>query len=124
MAVNLWLLRHDPALLQIATLFADLQKDQRPWDRIFLPVSLFVFVSWLVLCALDARRFGWSHVPLWVQAIGAGLIALAVIVVWQVFRFNTFAAPQVRMQVERQQRAITDEPQCRIVRHPMIQPRC
>jgi protein-S-isoprenylcysteine O-methyltransferase Ste14 len=117
MAVNLWLLRHDPALLE-SRLSSPMQKDQRPWDRIFLPVSLFVFVSWLVLCALDARRFGWSHVPLWVQAIGAGLIALCMIVVWQVFRFNTFAAPQVRMQVERQQRAITDGPY-RIVRHPM-----
>jgi hypothetical protein len=40
------------------------------------------------------------------------------IVVWQVFRFNSFAAPQVRVQIERQQRAITDGPY-RIVRHPM-----
>jgi hypothetical protein len=35
-----------------------------------------------------------------------------------VFRFNSFAAPQVRVQVEQQQRAITDGPY-RIVRHPM-----
>jgi protein-S-isoprenylcysteine O-methyltransferase Ste14 len=81
-------------------------------------VGLLVFVGWLVLCALDAHRFGWSRVPVCAQAIGAVLIALCMIVVWQVFRFNSFAAPQVRVQIERQQRAITDGPY-RIVRHPM-----
>jgi protein-S-isoprenylcysteine O-methyltransferase Ste14 len=116
-AVNFWLARHDPALLA-SRLSAPVQRDQRPWDRPFMLVALLAFIGWLVLCALDARRFGWSRVPLYAQAIGAVLIALCMIVVWQVFRFNSFAAPQVRMQIERQQRAITDGPY-RIVRHPM-----
>ena len=80
-------------------------------------VGLPVFIGWLVLCAFDARRFGWSRVPR-AQAFGAVLIALCMFVVWQVFRFNTFAAPQIRVQSERQQRVITDGPY-RIVRHPM-----
>jgi protein-S-isoprenylcysteine O-methyltransferase Ste14 len=117
LAVNLWLARHDPALLA-SRLSSPVQPDQRPWDRTFMLVGLLGFVGWLILCALDSRRFGWSRVPLWVQAIGAVLIALCMIVVWQVFRFNSFAAPQVRLQIERQQRAITDGPY-RIVRHPM-----
>ena len=116
-AVNFWLARHDPALLA-SRLSAPVQRDQRPWDRTFMLVALLAFIGWLVLCAVDARRFGWSRVPLWAQAIRAVSIALCMIVVWQVFRFNSFAAPQVRMQIERQQRAITDGPY-RIVRHPM-----
>lgn len=38
--------------------------------------------------------------------------------VWQTFRCNTFAAPQIRIQRDRRQRVISDGPY-RIVRHPM-----
>lgn len=116
-AVSFWLARHDPALLA-ARLSAPVQPDQRPWDRVFMAAGALVFVGWLVLSALDARRFRWSLVPLWAQGLGAVLIALSMTVAWQTFRFNTFAAPQVRMQKEREQRVITDGPY-RIVRHPM-----
>ncbi len=116
-AVSLWLARHDPALLE-ARLSSPVQRDQRPWDRIFMAAGALVFVGWLVLSALDARRFRWSLVPLWAQVLGAVLIALCMILVWQTFRFNTFAAPQIRIQKDRGQRVITDGPY-RIVRHPM-----
>jgi protein-S-isoprenylcysteine O-methyltransferase Ste14 len=92
-AVNLWLARHDPALLA-SRLSVPVQRDQRPWDRTFMLVGLLVFINWLVLCAFDPRRFGWSRVPLCAQVIGAVLIALCMIVVWPVFRINSFAAPR------------------------------
>ena len=69
-AVSLWLARHDPARLE-ARLSSPVQRDQRPWDRIFMAAGALVFVGWLVLSALDARRFQWSLVPLWAQALGA-----------------------------------------------------
>jgi protein-S-isoprenylcysteine O-methyltransferase Ste14 len=116
-AVSFWLLRHDPALLE-SRLSAPMQRDQMPWDRIFMLAIAVVFIGWMVLIGLDARRFGWSHVPPWVQALGAVLIALGMVVVWQTFRFNTFAAPQVRVQIARAHRVVTDGPY-RIVRHPM-----
>ena len=117
-AVSFWLLRHDPALLA-SRLSAPIRRDQMPWDRILMPAILVVFVAWLVLLGIDARRFGWSHVPLWAQALGAVLIALGMALVWQTFRFNTFAAPQVRVQADREHRVITDGPY-RVVRHPCI----
>jgi protein-S-isoprenylcysteine O-methyltransferase Ste14 len=116
-ALGFWLAWHDPALL-MTRLSAPVRRDQRPWDRAFMAAAALVFVSWLVVCALDARRFRWSIVPLWAEALGALLIALCMIVVWQTFRFNSFAAPQVRVQTDRGQRVITDGPY-RIVRHPM-----
>jgi protein-S-isoprenylcysteine O-methyltransferase Ste14 len=116
-ALYFWLLRHDPALLE-SRMSAPLRRDQMPWDRIFMLAVLVVFTGWIVLIGLDARRFKWSDVPLWAQALGAVLIALSMIVIWQTFRFNTFAAPQVRVQATRAHRVVTEGPY-RIVRHPM-----
>jgi protein-S-isoprenylcysteine O-methyltransferase Ste14 len=117
LAVSAWLLRHDPALLE-SRLSSPVQPDQKPWDRVFMAGAGVGFVGWMILIAFDARRFGWSHVPLWGQALGAVLIALCMILAWQTFRFNSFAAPQVRVQAERAHRVITGGPY-RIVRHPM-----
>ena len=116
-AVSIWLLRHDPALLA-SRLSAPLQRDQKPWDRIFMIGVFVAFVAWMAIMGLDAHRFRWSHVPLVAQTLAATLIALCMILCWQVFRFNSFAAPQVRVQAERTQRVITEGPY-RIVRHPM-----
>jgi protein-S-isoprenylcysteine O-methyltransferase Ste14 len=115
--VGSWLARHDPALLKART-SRSFHKDQKPWDRIFMVVAMLAFVGWLVLIAMDAKRFGWSHTPVWTQGLGFGLIALCMVLVWQVFRYNSFAAPQVRMQTERGQIVVTQGPY-RIVRHPM-----
>jgi protein-S-isoprenylcysteine O-methyltransferase Ste14 len=63
-----------------------------------MAAGVLVFVGWLVVSALDARRFQWSLVPLWARALGAVLIALCMTLVWQTFRFNTFAASQIRIR--------------------------
>ncbi len=117
LVIGYWLFRHDPALLE-TRLSRPFHRDQKPWDRVFLAVTLIVYLAWLVLMALDARRFGWSNVPLWTEALGASLIALCMILVWEVFRYNSFAAPQVRTQTERGQVVVTGGPYA-IVRHPM-----
>jgi protein-S-isoprenylcysteine O-methyltransferase Ste14 len=116
-AISFWLARHDPALLA-ARISAPVHRDQQSWDRVFMAGAALVFLGWLVVSALDARRFQWSHVPLWAQALGAVLIALCMILVWRTFRVNTFAAPQIRIQKDRRQRVITDGPY-RFIRHPM-----
>ncbi len=116
-AVGFWLARHDPALLE-SRFSSPLHRDQKPWDRVFMLLAGLTFVGWMVFLALDARRFEWSHVPRWLQVLGFLLISLCMIVVWQSFRVNSFAAPQVRVQAGRAHRVITEGPY-RIVRHPM-----
>jgi protein-S-isoprenylcysteine O-methyltransferase Ste14 len=66
--------------------------------------------------ALDGGRFGWSSVPVWLQAVGAGLIAASMLLCAWVFRENSFAAPVVSVQDG--QRVISTGPYA-IVRHPM-----
>ena len=53
-----------------------------------------------------------------VDTVGALLIAVGLVIVWLTFRENSFAAPVVRIQDERQQRVISTGPYA-IVRHPM-----
>ncbi len=117
LAISFWLLVHDPKLLE-SRLSLLWQRDQVRWDRFFMLAIVIVFVGWLALMGFDARRFGWSEVPLAVAVMGGVLTVLGMAVAWQVFRFNSFAAPQVRVQVERAHRVVSEGPY-RIVRHPM-----
>lgn len=117
-AVSIWLAEHDPALLE-QRLTSPVQRNQRAWDRVFMTLALFTFVFWSALLGLDARRFGWSHLPPWAQALGFLCIALSMGLVWLTFRYNTFAVPQARIQAERDQTVVHDGPY-RFVRHPMF----
>jgi protein-S-isoprenylcysteine O-methyltransferase Ste14 len=94
------------------------QKGQSVADKVFMAFMLFAFYGWLVLMALDARRWHFSHMPVVLAVIGAILIPLGYWGVWRVFRENSFAAPVVRIQEERGQRLIDTGPYA-IVRHPM-----
>jgi protein-S-isoprenylcysteine O-methyltransferase Ste14 len=117
LAGGFWLARHDPDLLR-ERLAPPVQRDQVASDRVLTAILVVLFAAWLVLMALDARRFGVWHFPLWLRVFGAVLIAVSTYVGWLTFRENSFAAPVVKVQRERGQRVITTGPY-RFVRHPM-----
>jgi protein-S-isoprenylcysteine O-methyltransferase Ste14 len=114
---GLWLARHDPALLA-ERLKPMIQRDQKPWDRLFMTNMLALWCGWLVLMGLDAGRFHWSLVPLGGQILGVGLIAVGSYLVWLTFRENSYAAPVVKIQKERGHRVVSTGPYA-YVRHPM-----
>jgi protein-S-isoprenylcysteine O-methyltransferase Ste14 len=116
-ALSLWLAAADPALLA-ERMKSPVQKAQKPWDRIFLGVVAVAYFAWLLLMAIDARRLQWSHVRLWAQVVGALLIVASNLGVAWVFRTNSFAAPVIKMQAERNQTVISSGPYA-VVRHPM-----
>ena len=117
LALSLWLAVTDPALLA-ERMRSPVQKDQKPWDRVFLLHLVVVYVAWLAVMALDARRFSWSHAPLWIQVVGALLIVASYLGIAWVFQTNSFAAPVIKIQAERKQTVISTGPYA-IVRHPM-----
>ncbi|HTQ15266.1 MAG TPA: isoprenylcysteine carboxylmethyltransferase family protein [Rhizomicrobium sp.] len=111
-----WLIRRDPALL--ASRLEVFQKGQKAWDMLFLFPFLALWFAWLVVMALDAKVWRYSHVPPWANILGAGLMALGFAATTVVFRHNSFAAPVVRIQAERGQRVIDTGPYA-VIRHPM-----
>ncbi|MGB7831136.1 MAG: isoprenylcysteine carboxylmethyltransferase family protein [Xanthobacteraceae bacterium] len=116
-ASGLWLAWTDPDLLR-ERMSPFVQRDQEASDRTLMKIISLAFVVWLVFMPLDACRFGWSHVPLWVRWIGAIAIAVSLAIVhWTVLE-NRYAVVVVRVQRESGQHVITTG-SYRFVRHPM-----
>jgi protein-S-isoprenylcysteine O-methyltransferase Ste14 len=116
LAIGLWLARRDRALL--ADRLAIFCQPEKAWDRVFLGAFYALSSGWFVLMALDATRFRWSEVPVWLQAAGAILIALCKYLFYLTFRENPYAAPTVKIQATRGHRVINSGPYA-YIRHPM-----
>ena len=112
-----WLARHNPALLA-ERMSPLIQRDQKSWDKLLMIVLIALWCGWFALMGLDAIRYGWSHVPFWVQALGALTIAVAMYVFFLTVRANSFAAPVVKIQKERGHKVVSHGPYA-VVRHPM-----
>lgn len=117
LVTDVWLLRKHPALLA-ARMQSPLAAGQTPRDRAVMRVILVAFVGWIVFMALDARRFGWSHTPVWAQVVGAGLIVATFWGWFRVLRANRFAATTIQLQLDAGQSVIDTGPYA-VVRHPM-----
>lgn len=115
--IGLWLARTDPGLLA-ERLAPFAQREQAAWDRIFMVVVSVGWCAFLVLMGIDAVRFRWSHVPLWLSVCGAVAIFIDLYATRAVFAANRYAAPVVKIQRERGH-SVTDSGPYAYVRHPM-----
>lgn len=116
-AINAWLWFNDRGLLE-ERLSNPFSPRQRPVDTAILAGIMVLLLAWIALMGLDARRFMWTSAPLWAQIVGAALVGLSMVLVWETFRANPFASSEVRVQQERSQKVIDTGPY-RYVRHPM-----
>ncbi len=115
-AVTLWLYRHNPGLLQERmTMF---KPDQKAWDKVLFTLTEALFFAWLGLMPLDAVRFRWSQMPVWLQVVGAIILLCSFYLFFLTFRENPYLSPAVRIQKERGQTVISTGPY-HYVRHPM-----
>ena len=115
--ITILLARHDPALLA-ERMKSPLQKGQPFWDKVFLLVLTVGWCGWFVLMGLDAVRFRWSVMPVWLRCAGGALMVLSFRMMARVFRENTFLAPVVKIQTERGHKVVSTGPYA-VVRHPL-----
>ena len=116
LALGAWLLRYDPVLLKERT-SSPVQRGQPPVDKLIVISLVALYIVWFVLMGLD-RRYVWSDVPVWLQALGAVGLFLSIYLGYLTFRENSFASPVVKIQTERAHHVISTGPYA-YVRHPM-----
>jgi protein-S-isoprenylcysteine O-methyltransferase Ste14 len=117
LAVTLWLFRYNPDLLKER--MAINKSDQKSWDKFFtFGLIYIVFLAWLVLMPLDAVRFHWSQVSVWLQVVGALVLLCSFYLFFATYRENSYLSPMVRIQEDRGQTVVSTGPY-HYVRHPM-----
>ena len=114
-ACGLWLAKTDPGLL--AERMRLTARDQPAADKKFMLVFAITALIWFVAIGLD-RRMQASEMPVALQALGLAMYLLSTLFIMWVFRENSFAAPVVKMQAERDHHVISSGPYA-VVRHPM-----
>jgi protein-S-isoprenylcysteine O-methyltransferase Ste14 len=115
--VSLMLAKHDPDLLK-ERLAMPLQSGQKGWDKILMVALLVLFIAWMPLMGLDAIRYQWSHIPIWLQFAGATGLIISFYFCYLVFGENSYLLPVVRIQEDRGQHVVSSGPY-RFVRHPL-----
>lgn len=115
-AMAVGLARTDPDLLKERTSVSG-GRGLRGWDRMFFALLLLGIPAWFIGMGWEARMnppaWGWA-----VQAVGGVMAMTCMAIAWRTFRENSFAAPAVQVQTDRQQRVIDTGPYA-VVRHPL-----
>ena len=112
LAITVYLAKHDP-LLERRTQGPAGEKERS--QKIIQGFASLAFLSTVVVPALD-HRCHWSHAPLTAVVLGDVLVALGFLIVFLVFRENTFTSSVI--EVAAQQRVVDTGPYA-MVRHPM-----
>ena len=84
-------------------------------QKIIQSLATIGFIAVIVFPAVD-HRFGWSSVPLPVAIAGDALVTLGLLIIFFVFKENTFTSSVI--EVDPEQRVIATGPYA-LVRHPM-----
>ena len=114
--VNIWLFKHNPELLHERMSLR--RSDQKGWDKVLFPLLLVLPFAWLVFISLDAVRFHWSPVPIWLQIIGVIVLACSFFLFFLTFLENSYLSTVVRVQKDRGHMVVSTGPY-HYVRHPM-----
>ncbi len=112
--ITLYVMKNDPALLARRV-------DAGPWaekrlvEQVIMTIASLGFIGILLVPALD-HRFHWSTVPLVVAIAGDVLTALSFVIIFFVYKENTFTSAIVDVMPDQH---VVDTGPYSVVRHPM-----
>jgi protein-S-isoprenylcysteine O-methyltransferase Ste14 len=112
--ITAYLWNNDPKLLE-RRINAGPRAENEKNQKLIQLLATFIFIGAMILPSLD-HRFSWSAVPLPVVVAGDVLAALGFLIVFLVFKENTFTGATIAVTVD--QKVISTGPYA-IVRHPM-----
>jgi protein-S-isoprenylcysteine O-methyltransferase Ste14 len=112
--ITAYLWKKDPKLLE-RRVNAGPGAEKEKSQKLIQLLAYLVFIGLNVFPSFD-HRFSWSDVPLSVVITGDVLVVLGFLIIFNVFRQNTFAAATI--EVAPDQKVISTGPYA-IVRHPM-----
>jgi protein-S-isoprenylcysteine O-methyltransferase Ste14 len=114
LAITVYLMKKDPELL-MRRMSGGPTAETEPAQKIIMLLVSLGFIGLIVLPALD-HRFGWSQMSAAMALAGDGLVLLGWLIIFFVFRANTYAAATI--QLAPGQKIISTGPYA-LVRHPM-----
>jgi protein-S-isoprenylcysteine O-methyltransferase Ste14 len=112
--ITAYLWKKDRQLLE-RRLNAGPRAETRSSQKVIQLLASLAFMGAMILPSLD-HRFSWSAVPLPITITGDVLVALGFLIVFLVFKTNTFTAATIAVTVD--QRVVSTGPYA-VVRHPM-----
>ncbi len=114
LAITVYLMKNDPHLLEQRVQAGPIAEKQK-LQQIIQSLASIAFIAIFIVSALD-HRFSWSSVPLGVVLLGDFLVALGLLIVFFVFKENTYTSAVIEVGAE--QKIVTTGPYA-FVRHPM-----
>jgi protein-S-isoprenylcysteine O-methyltransferase Ste14 len=112
--ISAYLWRNDPKLLE-RRINAGPGAENEKKQKLIQLLATFIFIGAMILPSLD-HRFSWSAVPLPVVVAGDVLAALGFLIVFLVFKENSFTSATISVTLD--QKVVSTGPYA-IVRHPM-----
>jgi protein-S-isoprenylcysteine O-methyltransferase Ste14 len=113
-AITVYLTKRDPKLLE-RRVYAGPTAEKETSQKIIQTITSISFAGLLVVSALD-HRFAWTPIPPYVALAGDALVAVGFLIVFLVYKENTFASATIELAPE--QKVISTGPY-KLVRHPM-----
>ena len=113
-AITIYLMKKDPKLLE-RRVYAGPTAEKETSQKIIQTITSMGFAGLLVISALD-HRFAWTPLPSYISFAGDALVAFGFLIVFLVYKENTFASATIELAPEQK---VISTGLYRLVRHPM-----